>query len=493
MIAEGPWLPARAGTTPGREALLVDGRRVSYGELDAAARRRAAALCDAGVGEGDVVALWAPSGPEVAELLHALSWRGAALLPLNARLTAREAAFQLRDVGARALVAGGAALAGRAREALERAPGARLLRLESLSRDAAPPAPAAWDPERPLAILYTSGTTGRPKGAVLSHRAFFWSAVDSALRLGAERGDRWLACMPLFHVGGLSILVRSVLAGTSVAVHDRFDAVRASRALDGDGIRLASFVPTMLERLLAARGERPAPAWLRAVLVGGAAAPRRLLRRALERGFPLAPTYGLTEACSQVATRAPGLRREPLDGHLRPLFRTRVRVVDEAGRTLAPGRPGEIQVAGPTLMRGYWRRPEETAAALSEGWLRTGDVGVLDAQGGLQVLDRRADLVVSGGENVYPAEVEAVLAEHPDVADVGVAGVPDDVYGARPAAWWVARDGARADAEALRAFCRERLAGYKVPVAFHRVRELPRGASGKLLRRALTAGPAARS
>jgi O-succinylbenzoic acid--CoA ligase len=298
--------------------------------------------------------------------------------------------------------------------------------------------------------------------------------------------------MPLFHVGGLSIATRSVLAGVPVLLHDRFDAERVARDLDLEAVTLVSMVSTMLARVLDARGDAPPPPALRAVLLGGGPTPPALLERARAAGIPVAPTYGLTEAASQVATRPPVECRPPLDGRLRPLPGSEVRVVDGEGRPLPPGSVGEVCVRGPTVMKGYWERPEATARALRDGWLFTGDLGQLDAEGGLAIVDRRSDLVVSGGENVYPAEVEAVLACHPDVVEAAVAGVPDPVFGRRPAAWVVMRPGAPlADMDeaalgaALGAFCAARLARFKVPVRFTRRAALPRTATGKLLRREL--------
>ncbi|RIL02375.1 MAG: o-succinylbenzoate--CoA ligase, partial [Proteobacteria bacterium] len=331
--------------------------------------------------------------------------------------------------------------------------------------------PARIDDADPLAaIVYTSGTTGRPKGAMLPARAFAASAAASRAQLGVRAGDRWLACLPLFHVGGLAVLARSAADGVAVELHERFDAAAVASRLASGEVQWASLVPAMLARVLAADTREASPA-LRGILVGGAAAPEPLLEAAAKRGFPIAPTYGLTEAASQVATRPPGA---PGRG-LVPLPATQVAIADD----------GEILVAGPTVMRGYWRQPGATERALRGGWLHTGDVGRLDERGALHVLARRTDLIVSGGENVYPAEVEAVLAEHPSVREVAVAGVPDAEFGARPAAWIVAA--APLDADGLRAFCRARLAGYKVPVAFHRVAALPRGASGKVLRDRLRA------
>ena len=292
--------------------------------------------------------------------------------------------------------------------------------------------------------------------------------------------------MPLFHVGGLSILLRACLAGSAVVVQPGFDAQAVSAALDDLGITGVSLVATMLGRLLDARGERRAPPGLRRVLLGGGPASPALMARAHAAGYPLAPTYGLTEAASQVATRLPADVAPPFDERLSPLPGTEVRVVDTEGRVLGSGEAGEICVRGATLMREYLGRPEATARALRRGWLQTGDLGILDDRGRLRVLDRRDDLIVSGGENIYPAEIEAVLNGHPAVREVAVVGQPDAEYGARPMAWWVPL-APGSPAPDLEAYCRARLAGFKVPRRFVSIAELPRNASGKLLRRELRA------
>jgi O-succinylbenzoic acid--CoA ligase len=439
------------------------------------------------VAKGDVVAVLLPNGLPFAELLHAATLCGAVFLPLNTRLTPRELAFQLRDSGARLLLHAEGELAGVAADAAAEA------RVPALGVDAcASPLGAHGatqaasgepvDPEAALAVLYTSGTTGTPKGAALSGRNFFWSALASAFHIGVDPDDRWLACMPLFHVGGLSILLRAVLYGISVAVHERFDPEAANRAIDRERITVVSLVAPMLERMLELRRDRPAPPSLRCVLLGGGPAPASLVERAVKLGLPVAPTYGLTEAASQVATSPPLGAGDPLDVGLRPLFGTELRIARPDGELTPPGEAGEILVRGPTVMRGYLNRPRETAEALRDGWLHTGDIGALDPDGGLRVLDRRRDLIVSGGENVYPAEIETLLLRHPDIAEAAVAGIPDVAYGRRPAAWLVAR-GARVPGEdELRRFCLRHLASYKIPVAFRFVDGLPRGASGKLLR-----------
>jgi O-succinylbenzoic acid--CoA ligase len=413
---------------------------------------------------------------------------------LNTRLTPRELAFQLEESGARVLIHGSGPLADLAAgsaalvstsgtlDRVELDPGeAPALAAAAAARIGAPAERPAIDPSRALALVYTSGTTGSPKGALLSHRNLFWNAIGSALHLGATPEDRWLACMPMFHVGGLSILLRSVLYGSAAILHERFDPHAVNRTLDEDGITLVSWVPTMLERVLAARAGRRAPRSLRCVLLGGGPAPGGLIERARSLGFPIAATYGLTEASSQVATQLPTLAESSGVSGLRPIFGVQLDTVDDDGKAVR-GRPGEILVRGPTVMDGYWNRPLDSERALRGGWLHTGDIGVLESTGALEILDRRCDLIISGGENVYPTEVETVLLEHPAVIEAAVGRRADADYGSRPIAWLVAAPGQHLDPVEIRNFCSDRLAAYKIPVAFAVVDELPRNSAGKVMR-----------
>lgn len=497
------WLPWRAGATPHRLALVApDGERLSYGELHARSDHVAHRLAALGARDGERVAVMLPNGAEFAAVAHAAMRTGAVLLPLNLRLTAAEQAWQASDAGARVLVCA-ARTARAAIEVRDRVPG---LALVSMSRDDAhlvehavapladvAPAPDAAlrdraGPDEPLAILYTSGTTGSPKGAILTYANFWWSAIGSALNLGVRDDERWLAPMPLFHVGGLSVLTRSAIQGTTAIIHDGFDAARVSDAIDAERATLVSLVPTMLGRVLDARGERPFPDSLRCVLLGGGPAPRPLLERCAALGVPVSQTYGLTEACSQVATLAPADALRRLGSAGRPLYPTELRVARDDGTDAAVGEAGEILVRGPTVTPGYWNRPDATARALRDGWLHTGDAGTLDDEGYLYVLDRRDDLVVSGGENVYPAEVEAALLAHPGVAEAAVVGVADEEWGQRVVALVRVTDDS-VTPDALREFCRARIARYKVPAELRLTRDaLPRNAAGKLLRRTVREG-----
>jgi len=504
------WLAYRARVGGGRLAVVAGAQRLTFADLDRRATGLAQRLAGLGVAAGDRVAVLLRNGPAYAETAFALARLGAVMVPLNARLAAPELAWQLADSGARWLISE-EGLATRARQAAAgtgvqhdpqdpagmvrgagasghaggtQTPGApHLLLVEALAREPAADVQVRdrMDLSQVQGIVYTSATTGRPKGAQLTFGNHWWNAAGSALHLGVRRDDAWLAVLPFYHVGGLALLWRCVLYGMPLVVHDGFDADAANRAIDAGEVTMVSVVATMLQRMLDARAHRPFPPSLRCVLLGGGPAGDDLLERCAALGVPVAPTYGLTEAASQVATLPPEEFARKRKAAGRPLFPVELRV--EA----RPGEVGEILVRGPTVMVGYWNRPEETARVLRDGWLHTGDLGYLDAEGDLVVVDRRDDLIVTGGENVYPSEVEAVLRAHPAVTDAGVFGMPDPEWGQAVAAAVVARPGARVDAAALQAFCAARLARFKVPRRIWVVGDLPRSNGGKLLRRALSA------
>jgi o-succinylbenzoate---CoA ligase len=403
-------------------------RSLTYAELDAAAASTARRLAALGVGERDRVATTLPPGIEFAALLHALPRLGAVFAPLDPRAPApREARLVVSEP-----LRGGEA---------EVAPRERI------------------DPDAVHSVIHTSGSTGGPKAVELTYRNHHASAVASAANLGLEPGDRWLCVLPLFHVGGLSILLRSAIYRTTAVLHDGFDAANVRDALEGGQATLVSLVPTMLLRLREA-GLEHAPG-LRAALLGGGPIPGELLDWASERGLPVRPTYGMTETASQIATAAPGELAAP------PLPGVELRIGDDA----------EILVRGPMVAPG---------ALAPDGWLHTGDAGRLDERGRLLVEGRLKELIVSGGENIAPAEVEEVLLRHPAVVDAAVVGVPDPEWGEAVSAF-VVLDGPATEEELI-AHCRELLAPYKVPKRVEQVPGLPRNAAGKLLRDEIVPG-----
>ena len=492
------WLQRRAALTPDALALVYDEKQYSYSMLALRVAATSDALDRIGVSSGDVVAVLLPNGLPIVELAHAAFSRDVTLLLLNTRLAGAELSFQLRDSGARYLLHGDGELSRKAALAtvdlpdveqveVESIVGLGILSREGLDRRADEGFPSEANPfdlDRPRYILYTSGTTGRPKGVSLSASNFLASASGSAHLLGSAPDDCWLLVLPIFHVGGLSILLRSVLAGSSVCLHDRFDPEHVNRDLDRGRVTGISLVANMLSRVLDDRGRRTAPSRLSCVLLGGGPAPAPLLEAAAKSKFPVAATYGMTEASSQIATRAPG-RGPGASLCLLPGMQARIAGEADPDAAVESGVTGEIWIKGPSVMSAYWNHPAADASAFRDGWFRTGDLGALDAAGELQIFDRRSDLIVSGGENVYPAEIETVLLGHPDVVEAGVRGVIDAAFGARPAAWVVTTNPGNVGEESLRDYCRERLAGYKVPVRVYAVESLPRNATGKLLRREL--------
>jgi o-succinylbenzoate---CoA ligase len=442
------WLRQRADLTPRRLALAVGDAAWTFAKLDRQVDIACHALRALGVVPGQHVGLRAPNGAGFAVAVHALMRLGAVLVPINTRLTPGEVDWQRADAGLELV--------------LDESHLEALLRPGEAAR-----AEREFDLQARHSVMYTSGTSGRPKGAILTYGNHWWNAVASALNLGTLSSDRWLACLPLFHVGGLAILLRGVIYGMPVQVHERFDAARVNQAIDDEGVSIISVVGTMLERMLAQRGERRYPPTLRCVLLGGGPAPGPLLERAVRLGVPVFQSYGLTETASQVATLAPEDVPRKVGSAGKPLMGAQIRI----------GADGEILVRGPTVSPGYLHQPAE------EAWLRTGDLGYVDDEGYLFVLDRRDDLIVSGGENVYPAEVEAVLLAHPAVEEAGVFGVADAEWGQIVAAAVKLEQPASIDD--IVAFCRQRLAGYKVPRRIELVDTIPRTASGKLLRREL--------
>ncbi|TCK03208.1 UNVERIFIED_ORG: 2-succinylbenzoyl-CoA synthetase [Anoxybacillus amylolyticus] len=473
------WLKQRAFLTPERIA-VSDGRRTkTFAELYEAAAVWARRLAQAGVKEGDIVALLMKNRIEMIEIIHALFFLGARVLLQNVRLTSYELGWQLDDSGARLAIADeelAGSLDGDGR-VLTVGAVAALPEVDVSLKE-------TCDLEEVATIMYTSGTTGTPKGVLQTYGNHWWSAVGSALNLGLHERDCWLAAVPLFHISGLSIAMRSVIYGMPMRLQTSFDPKEANEWIMRGDVTIMSVVAAMLQWMVAELGEARYPDTFRCMLLGGGPAPRPLLEACKEKGIPVYQTYGMTETASQIATLAPEYSLTKLGSAGKPLFPAELCILKD-GKPAAPHEAGEIVVKGPNVTKGYWQRPEATAQAIRGGWFFTGDIGYLDEDGFLYVLDRRSDLIISGGENVYPAEVEAVLLSHPDVEEAGVTGVENETWGQVPYAFVRLKRGASPDEAALRAFCRERLAKYKVPARIYFVDELPRNAAQKLLRREL--------
>jgi len=486
------WLAAQTMARPDGVALVIDDTTFTFRALNERVAGFAARLAAAGAQRGGVLGILLPNRLEAALAVYAAARLGVTLALLNTRLTPAELDGQIARAACSLLVCDSETLSVALElngappmvcvDPVDRPP---VIRLDQLPADTVENYRAGTITlDDPFAIMFTSGTSGTPRGALLTYGAIFAGAMGSAYRIGVLPHDRWLCVLPLYHVGGVSILLRSCLYGTAVDLWRRFEPDAILQRLYAAPVTLISLVPTMLYRLLERHDPATPPCALRLALLGGAATPPDLAERAAHLGWPVATTYGLTEAASQVATALPeDVRRKP--GSVgKPLIFSQVRVVDESGRDQAPGMYGEIIVGGPTLMQGYLGDMPLERAPDGDAWFATGDIGYLDADGDLWVVQRRSDLIISGGENIYPSEIEQVVRAHPAVADAAVIGVPSPEWGQQVGAVLVLRD-ATVHIDDILAFCRTRLAGYKLPRIVRVVDELPRTASGKLQRAGL--------
>ena len=486
------WIDRHAAFTPDRVALACDGEEWTYAALADAVASAAGMLHDRlGVRLGDRVAWLGHNAPEMLVVLFACSRLGAIFLPLNWRLAAPEHAWILDDCQAKVLFAGAEfaehAAGLHAAQADMRLVGVGDVGPHGYATLVAGARPISASPDAaghatPALLCYTSGTTGRPKGALLDQRALLFNALNSLHMHGLTAADRVLTTLPMFHVGGLNIQTLPALyAGASVVLHRQFEPQRTLDALAGEGITLAVLVPAQLVALLGLPGWADADlSRLRALTTGSTLVPLALIERVHARGVPLIQVYGSTETAplASYLVAADAARKAGSCGL--PALHTEVRIVDDQGHDVAPGSPGELWVRGPNVMRGYWNQPDTTAEALVDGWYRSGDVGHADADGFLWIDDRKKEVIISGGENIYPAELENLLAEHPDLAEAAVVGRDDAKWGEVPVAVVVARPGHAIDADGVRGWFQGKLARYKHPhdVVFRDA--LPRNAMGKV-------------
>ncbi len=488
------WLPDRAALTPDRVAIEFGDRQISYAGLAGSAADWAAAFAGAGLRAGDRVATLARNCPEQVAVFFACALSGLILVPLNWRLTAAELAYQLGDAAPSLLLTDPELhdLGAQARDlaTFDAAPAEIASLTGPPSRTASGIPHVAVTGDDPLLILYTSGTTGRPKGAVLTHANCFWTNL-SLDRTGEVSGtDVVLQVLPQCHVGGWN--VQPLLAwwkGATVVLEQSFDAARVLSLIERKKITTMMGVPTNYQMLAAQPGFGAADlSSLRQVVVGGAPMPRPVLETWLARGVTVLQGYGLTEAAPNVLCVPAEYARDKTGSAGRPYLHVRVALRELSGAKLVEGTgTGELLVAGPNVFAGYWRNPQATKAALDGGWLATGDIAERDADGFYWIRGRSKDMYISGGENVYPAEVEEALIGHGAVAEAAVVGVPDQRWGETGLAFIVFRRGRDASAEELAGYCRTRLARYKVPAYFRVVAELPKLTSGKLDKVALRA------
>jgi fatty-acyl-CoA synthase len=487
----GSWPARRVRGGPHRTALLGEHGAVTYADLFLRVTRLAHALRELGLGRGDRLAYLGPNRPSFVESLFAAHTLGAVFVPLNTRLTAAEVDHQLQDCGASALIysaeSAGVVTDLTAAPLLVAVDGGADGAVDYEERLRAAPADPIDEPvghDDAALILYTSGTTGSPKGATLTHGNVIWNCLNTLVELDLSGDEVTLISAPLFHVAALNMtLLPTLLKGGAAVLMPGWDTDACFDLIERHRVTWMFGVPTMFADL--ARSPRWTEAdlsSLRSLLAGGAPVPLPLIRTYQERGLDFLQGFGLTEAAPGALILSAEMSTAKAGSAGVPHFFSDVRLDDSA----SAGAVGEILIQGPTVMPGYWRRPEATAAVLSEdGWLRTGDVGRVDEDGYFYIVDRIKDMYISGGENVYPAEVEAQILEHPDVAECAVIGVPDARWGEAGSAFVRTRPGAVLDRDGLIGFLSGRLARYKIPKTVHFVDDLPRTASGKIHKQAL--------
>ena len=479
-----------AAFSPDKTAIAFEGERLSYAAFAARIEQTAAALKqELGVGRGDRVAILSLNRPDYLVLLYACARLGAILVPLNWRLAIAEQLFILTDAGAKVLALEQAfegvlpALApGTAVVGLDFVPPRGTAFENLLARNDGASRNPHTDLSCPLLIVYTSGTTGRPKGAVLRQEALFWNGVMSQHMHNMTSDDHVLTVLPFFHVGGLNIQTTAALQlGATVTIHARFMPDTALATIERERPTLTVMVPAIIQAV------SEHPTWaatdlssLKAVATGSTIVPPHLIDRFVTRGVPVLQVYGSTETCPiAIYTRLGGdLSRAGSTG-LAGLC-CEAKVINRAGDAVPAGTPGEIAVRGPNVFFEYWSNAAATREVLHDGWYRTGDIGLCDADGYFWVRDRKKNMIISGGENVYPAEVERVLLEHPDVSECAVIGRPDPRWDEVPIAYVIRRSGCRLEADELKAHLHAQLARYKVPRDIVFVTDLPRTALGKV-------------
>lgn len=472
---EPNWILQRSFLTPNRVGLRFGEESWTFQQLHHISMQYARKLTTIGLKPFDRVAIIGASTPTLVHIIYGCMQLQIEIVFLNNRLSKAELAYQLEDAEVRLLLAD-----DQFSDVFEERDMCLFSELQQVEEDRSFEAAKEWSANQTISIMYTSGTTGFPKGVrqtVENHRM---SALGSILNIGLDERDTWLCMVPIFHISGFSILMRSLLYGMTVALYEKFDEGAVAKEIAAGTITHYSVVAVMLERILTymENNRLVADERFKLALAGGGPIPVAFLERAQKLQMAVAQTYGMTETSSQTCTLSASDALTKIGSAGKPLFFYQVRI----DGTNLPNEVGEICVRGPHVTPGYIGR-HANLASQQGGWLHTGDLGFLDEEGYLFVVDRRSDLIISGGENVYPAQIENVLLAHPAVSEAGVCGIPHEKWGQVPVAFIVKKSDV--SEEELLAFCREQLAKYKVPQTVKFVAQLPRNGANKLMRRKL--------
>jgi len=473
------WLTKQADLAPNKTAIELDGGKGwTFLELKEESQRFARKLAHLGVKRGTHVGILSNNQLPMAACIHALSYLGAVGVLLNTRLTTPENNYQVKDAKVSILLAADK-LQSQA-EVIDLEKVYTFSEIES-QREEEVSLRTELTLNDVFTIIYTSGTTGFPKGVVHTYGNHWWSAVGSMLNLGLYNHDKWLVPLPLFHVSGLSTLIKNVIYGMPIYLMEKFDASKVHQAIMEKDITIISVVTVMVQRLLEVSKDVPFPETLRCLLLGGGPAPEPMLLEAKERNLPVFQSYGMTETASQIVTLSSSNALEKIGSCGKALFPAQIKIHEPDASGV-----GEIQVKGPMVTEGYFKKEEENKQTFTAGWMATGDLGYFDEEDFLYIADRRKDLIISGGENIYPSEIESVLTGMEQIQEAGVTGKESDTWGQTPVAFIVKK--ADVTEEEIIAFAKQRLAKYKLPTEIHFVESLPRNASNKLVRSKLLEG-----
>ncbi|HZG80226.1 MAG TPA: o-succinylbenzoate--CoA ligase [Brevibacillus sp.] len=495
------WMDKRAFITPDRIALIDESRQLTYREMSAEINRYAHMLeVRYELQQGERIGIWATNSIEYLMLLFAIAKLGCIAVVLNVRLTPRELEYQLNDSGSRLLIVE-TSFRQEAESILANTGVQQVLWFDQGegSCHQLPEQASAYPSDlliregvagdTPFIICYTSGTTGKPKGAVLTQENMFWNAVNNVLALDLTSFDKSLTLLPMFHIGGIGLFALPTLfAGGTVIVPHRFDPAKTLQLIEEHRVTIVMGVPTIYDFI------RKSPNFptsnldsIRWFYCGGAPCPHELIQSYLDRGVPFAQGFGMTETSPTVFMTSREDYGRKIGSIGKPVMFCDIRVVDEGGEDVGPGEIGELWIKGGNVMQGYWNRPVATAESFRDGWLLTGDLVTRDEEGFVTIIGRKKDMIISGGENIYPLEVEQVISQLPAVDEVAVVGVADAKWGEVPVAAIAVKTGHELREDDVKQYCQKRLAKYKVPVRIDFVKALPKNATGKIDKKTIKA------
>lgn len=472
------WLTKQASLAPHQIAIETEhGESITFLALEKKSKQFAKKLATLDIAEGSHIGILSTNDISMVVAIHAISYLGAVAVLLNTRLTEEELIYQMNDAEVSMILTCDYHKAT-AKQMDFHIPAKSFSEVDQLLEKQVK-LHSEINLDAVFTIIYTSGTTGFPKGVIHTYGNHWSSAIGSALNLGLDAKDKWLAMLPIFHVSGLSTFMKSVIYGMPVLLFEKFDVEKVNKAIMEQGVTIVSVVTVMLQRLVTSLGNNKYPETFRCMLLGGGPAPKPLLEKAKEHHIPVFQSYGMTETSSQIVTLSPNDALTKIGSAGKPLFTAQLKINDPDADAV-----GEIYVKGPMVTKGYYNNQLATEDSFQDNWLATGDLGYVDEEGFLYVMDRRSDLIISGGENIYPAEIEAALTGMDQIAEVGVTGVEDPIWGQVPVAF-VVKKNQKLTTEEVLAYAQKKLATYKVPKQIYFVEQLPRNASNKLMRKEL--------